>query len=348
MRSAIVLPLLLSCSSTPTDSAAPGSADAPAPGAPIDYTRPGPATPGTLQGTVSGSSGTDLPVQVWYPAEPSDHPPITYDGFYAGGAFEDATPACDGPRPVLVFSHGNSGVRWQSPFFTEYLATHGWMVVAPDHVGNTLFDMGTVPFGEVILRRPVDLRDSFDWLVSQSEDPDSPLSGCVDGTAGFAVAGHSFGGFTAYTTAGAPFSNPNTGVLEERSDSRVWATIAMAPWDVGGILGAGNAQITAPVLTLGGMRDATTPWSMITGLHSHLTTTPRFLGAFPDAGHYSFAPVSCLVYSDDGCGDGFLDLETFTALVNAASLAFLDGARGVDGAFDALPDDPALAWTAEP
>lgn len=346
MRAALVLPLLLACGTDADDSGAPGTGDSGSPRTPTDYSQPGAAAPGTLQGTVAGSTGTDLPVQVWYPAEPSDQTPITYDGFYAGGAFEGATAACDGPRPVLVFSHGNSGVRWQSPFFTEYLASHGWVVVAPDHVGNTLFDMGDVPFDEVILRRPLDLQDSFDWLVAESSRADSPLAGCVDGAAGYAVAGHSFGGFTTYATAGAPFEHPTTGGTEDRADGRVWAAIAMAPWDVGGLLDTGMAEISVPVLTLGGTLDVTTPWSMIAGLHDTLTATPRFLGEFPEAGHFSFAPVSCLVFEGDGCGDGFVDLETFTTLVNASSLAFLEGVQGVEGAHDALPDDPALQWTA--
>lgn len=344
MRSVTFLTFLLACGNTPADSGTRAT-DSGVPSTPTDYSQPGAASPGTLQATVAGSTGTTLPVQVWYPAEPSGQAPITYDGVYPGGAFEGAAPACDGPRPVLVFSHGNSGVRWQSPFFTEYLATHGWVVVAPDHVGNTLFDMGAVPFEEVILRRPQDLRDSFDWLVDESSRADSPLSGCVDADAGYAVAGHSFGGFTTYATAGAPFDHPTTGVPENRSDERVWAAIAMAPWDVGGLLNTGNADVAVPVLTLGGTLDVTTPWDMIAGLHNTLTATPRFLGEFPAAGHFSFAPVSCLVFDGDGCGDDFLPLETFTALVNASSLAFLEGAQGVEGAYEALPDDPALLWS---
>ncbi len=347
MRAALLLPLLVACGTNPADSGTPSATDSGSAHTPTDYSQPGAAAPGTLQGTVVGSTGTELPVQVWYPAEPSDQDPITYDGFYAGGAFEGATPICNGPRPVLVFSHGNSGVRWQSPFFTEYLASHGWVVVAPDHVGNTLFDMGDVPFAEVILRRPLDLQDSFDWLVAETGRADSPLFGCIDETNGYAVAGHSFGGFTAYSTAGASFDHPTTGVAESRTDDRVWAAIAMAPWDVGGRLNTGMAEISVPVLTLGGTLDVTTPWTMIAGLHETLTTTPRFLGEFPEAGHFSFAPVSCLVFEGDGCGDGFLDLETFTTLVNASSLAFLEGAQGVEGAHDALPEHPALRWTAE-
>lgn len=339
--------LLAGCAADdgPSDDASGGGSDSGSAAVTADYAAPGPATPGTFESTLSGSTGATLTVQAWYPAEDSDAAPITYDSAYQGGAIQGATPACDGPRPVLVFSHGNGGVRWQSPFFTEHLASHGWVVAAPDHLGNTLFDMGTVDYNEIILRRPLDVQDTFDWVVAQSDDPNSPLYGCVDAAAGYAVAGHSFGGFTTYATAGAPFDHPETGATEDRGDDRVWAALAMAPWDVFGILGPGNANITVPVMTLGGTRDATTPWSMISGLHDQLTVTPRYLGEFPDAGHYSFAPVSCLLYTEDGCGDDFLALDTFTALVNASGLAFLEGVRGEAEAFDQIPmDHPELSF----
>ena len=48
-------------------------------------------------------------------------------------ALEAATPACDAARSVIVFSHGYSGIRFQSVFFTEWMASHGYLVVAPDH-----------------------------------------------------------------------------------------------------------------------------------------------------------------------------------------------------------------------
>jgi predicted dienelactone hydrolase len=50
-----------------------------------------------------------------------------------------ATPA-PGSWPVIVFSHGFGGIRFQSYFLTERLATHGFIVIAPDHPGNTLVD----------------------------------------------------------------------------------------------------------------------------------------------------------------------------------------------------------------
>lgn len=48
--------------------------------------------------------------------------------------------AAPGPFPLVVYSHGNGGLRYVSAFLTEHLASHGFIVVAPDHVGNTAID----------------------------------------------------------------------------------------------------------------------------------------------------------------------------------------------------------------
>ena len=53
----------------------------------------------------------------------------------------DATPAPGGPFPGVVFSHGMAGHRRQSTFLCTHLASHGFVVASPDHVGNTLPEM---------------------------------------------------------------------------------------------------------------------------------------------------------------------------------------------------------------
>jgi Platelet-activating factor acetylhydrolase, isoform II len=39
----------------------------------------------------------------------------------------------DGRFPLVLFSHGNGGIRFQSFFFAAHLASHGYVVVTPDH-----------------------------------------------------------------------------------------------------------------------------------------------------------------------------------------------------------------------
>ena len=42
----------------------------------------------------------------------------------------------DGRFPVVFFSHGNRGLRFQNTFWCDQLASHGYIVVSADHTGN--------------------------------------------------------------------------------------------------------------------------------------------------------------------------------------------------------------------
>ena len=307
----------------------------------LPFDAPGPWTAATTETTITGASGVELKVQVWYPSTETDGETVTYDGLLAGEALEDLEPDCSETRPVLLFSHGYGGVRWQSPFLTEHLATHGWVVVAPDHTLNTFYDNNDKEFYNLVLRRPQDIADSYDWLLT-----DAALSPCVDPAAGYAVSGHSFGGYTAFAVGGATVNDPSGGEVD-LSDDRVWAVLPMAPWDASGALTDGTAAIEVPVMTLSGTRDTTTSWAQVSGLHDALTVTPRYLGEFPEAGHYSFAPIACAFGTvGNGCGEDYIDEDTFTALVKVAALSFLESSRGTSGAIEQLPaESEALLWT---
>ena len=54
--------------------------------------------------------------------------------------------------PVLIFSHGWTGVRTQNTYQAEELASHGYIVIAPDHT----YGAGIVVFpdGTAILNNP--------------------------------------------------------------------------------------------------------------------------------------------------------------------------------------------------
>ena len=127
------LVLLAACSGDGSaDDSTPSTGDT---GAPVetapDYAEWGPWSVGTEQGEVDGPEGA-LTAQFWFPSEDPQGDPESYDGLLEGVASEGLAPACDSPRPVMVFSHGLGGVRWQSPFFVEHLASHGFVVVAVD------------------------------------------------------------------------------------------------------------------------------------------------------------------------------------------------------------------------
>ena len=49
--------------------------------------------------------------------------------------------AAAGPFPVVVMSHGDAGSRYNMETVCEHLAAHGYVVVAPEHTGNSPYSM---------------------------------------------------------------------------------------------------------------------------------------------------------------------------------------------------------------
>lgn len=359
---------LLACGppsdSGPADDTGPG----PDPFLPPD--QPGPFPVGTLEDAAPGPEDLVLTVQVWFPAASADDDPYAYDGFFEASALDDGVPDCAAPRPVLVFSHGHQGVRYQSVFLTEWLASRGWVVVAPDHAYNTAMDYDEERLGEVMVRRPLDVAAAFDWLSATAAGPGGPLEGCVDPAAGYAVAGHSFGGFTAVAVAGAAlvpvvsatycaqrggwlcdelaaWAADHPGEEAALGDARAWATVAMAPAGYEALIG-GLERVAIPALVLGGSRDDITPMAwQVTPIYAGLASLPRFLGEIEDAGHYTFSDACDLAPTFDDCEPPYLPAEEAHPLIDALTAAFLGLVQGDERHLDWLPPaDERLTWTA--
>ena len=345
--------LLFACSSPETAEPMPWTApDA-----------PGFWSPGTFEATAPGP-GVELPVQVWYPASAEGSGPFMYGGVVSGAATIDAPMDDTRSYPVVMFSHGNGGTRFQSYFLAEALAAHGYIVVAPDHVGNT-FDNNTADRVDIAVRRPKDIAAAFDWLIDASNDSASPLFGRIDADAGYAMVGHSFGGFTTLAVAGASVDVDGLAAvcaaggdflcgLEDvwagsEADSRAWAAVPMAP--VGRYtFGANLADIEVPITVLGGRIDElTTLTGEVTPIWDALTAEPRHFGIIDQAGHYSFTDFCFVLPNADGCRDTDLPLEQAHAVVSATTIAFLDVTRG-ESRSDAYlpPDSDVLDWQSAP
>jgi predicted dienelactone hydrolase len=323
---------------------------------------------GTYEDEFPGSTGLDLTVQVWFPSEDAGGDVYKYDDFLPGTAVTDAAPSCDVTHPVMVFSHGSGGIRYQSIFLTEYLASRGWIVVAPDHPYSTTFDEDDSRLGEVALRRPIDVADTFDWLAGVAAGPGGPHDGCVDPDAGYAVSGHSFGGYTTLAVAGAELDADASAAycashdewlcsqfaaaaaadgetVIDRGDPRVWAAVAMAPCGYEALLG-GLADITAPTMLLGGELDDECPMdTQVTPLYDGLVETPRMLGELQGAGHLTFSDGCAMLPTFDDCSPPYLDPDVAHPILATATTAFLDLALGEDAAAAWLPDPDETRWT---
>lgn len=176
-----------------------------------------------------------LPVEIWYPATDAyrgqDLAAATRDayelipGFPPGWqeAVRDAASRA-GSYPLVVFSHGFGAHRRQSTFLCTHLASHGYVVAAMDHTGNTIFEMvqmmmaaqtgGPIPdpgatLSELIPARPADTSFVIDRLLAGVEGVPA-----VE-TERIGMSGHSFGGWTTLMVAG--------------RDRRVRAALPLAP-----------------------------------------------------------------------------------------------------------------------
>lgn len=165
-----------------------------------------------------------LTIEIWYPAiqawQGCDRDDEKCDRYVVAPEF--------GPRlqhavrevepdttqsPLVVFSHHSFGNRRESTHLTTHLASHGYVVAAVDHSGNTLLDH---------LRGA--LRDANTDTVSyvrqttqrRTEDVLEVISHCSNRqTTAVGALGHSWGGYTALDVTS--------------RDSRVQCVCGMAP-----------------------------------------------------------------------------------------------------------------------
>ena len=290
--------------------------------------------------------GREIKLVVWYPTLDTEGRAGTYLVSYSRReVFADATVAIEDEAPVLLFSHGNSALAEQSYFMTEFWASHGFVVAAPDHTGNTVYDLqGGVSFTSSD-ERPQDMSAALDFLYALPAD--DPLHGKISDDV--VMTGHSFGGYTTLAVSGSGFAidevvefcaQPNAPqqceMLDEEGiedvfragflDERIDVAIPQAP---GGFFFFQEylSQIEIPSLVMTAARDGTLLptqeaepiWAAMTGRHMRLD--------FTNAGHFTFSNMCQLLpgfemTQDDGCGESFIDPELAFEIVNAYGLAF--------------------------
>lgn len=177
------------------------------------YGRPGEYVVGTTELLIQDADYKDRPLEVaiWYPAVrvPDQQEKTTYVvGFLSGEGtgIRNAVPNDEGkPYPLIIYSHGLGGARYQSVNYTAHLASYGFIVLAVNHTGTSFGAVTLESIYQNFALRPLDILRQLRFAEALSA-PDSNLfggrfAGLID-TDNVGVTGHSFGGYTAMAAAG--------------------------------------------------------------------------------------------------------------------------------------------------
>ena len=286
-------------------------------------------------------AGRTFKVDVWYPSRPRDvvgKPKSVIDLLLAQTpsplAYDNPVVA-PGRFPLVVFSHGSGGIRFQSWFLMEHLASHGFIVAAPDHTGNTAVDAifgSSTPFEVSARNRPLDVSLVITRMLDRGQTETDAFDHHLLRRK-IAVMGHSFGGFTAVAAA--------AGWADVPADPRVKAIIPIAA-ATNPFTDAQLGSVKVPSLWLHGTSDITVPIAQTARAWSLQTASPRYRVDIRQGGHSSFtnacdildvfrsanAPAGILDFlkqqAAQACGPDLIPIADAQNITNATTLAFLE------------------------
>jgi predicted dienelactone hydrolase len=310
-----------------------------------------------------------LTVDVWFPLAASVDkaalspqrysllPEVYYQSPSALAATADQI-ATSEKFPLVVYSHGSGGLRYIHSSYTEALASNGYVVVAPDHTGNTAVERITnasAPVNEILFNRPQDVRRVIDAFLDPAHPTAGPYASHVD-VDKVVVTGHSFGGFTTIALATGFTNDLGTTPV----DKRVKAIIPIAPAASKELLpDATLASISVPMMVLVGTNDKTTPvdpnvtrlWSLsknapayevelVAGQHQTFTDICAYQTFLPKLANVPEVITKTIdSFAAEGCGPGDIDAKRAAELTNSYVIRFLD---------QVLRNGPALGATGNP
>lgn len=256
----------------------------------------------TVMLTDENSWGSTIPVEVWYPASEKhrgeDLNEKILDRYIAAAgapevkqlAVRGAAPA-DGKFPLIVQSHAAASHRRDGASACIHLASHGYVVVSPEFLGDTVEDIlhdsaangsgevkRTAPMDENLSNRERVLTKTLEIFASETE---SPIAGQFD-PARIGAFGGSLGGWTSLRLLSLSL--------------RVKAVLVAVPsWGTRGPFEATKQQCArvnlndwkrqVPVFLLAGERDALIPLEDMRELYALLPGPKRF-GMLKGASHF--------------------------------------------------------------
>ena len=267
------------------------------------------------------------------------------------------------PYPLVVLSPGFSIGASSYAWLAEHLVSYGFVVVSPEH-HETLDPENEL--WRAAIARPQDILTVISY-VDEQMGSDGVFAGLVDPNL-VAVVGHSYGGYTSLAAAGARIdthafqsqcesaretNEPGAWLCEQLlphmadmaslaglasipeelwpawADPRVDAIVPMAG-DAFFFGQAGLAEITVPVLAIGGTLDNDSPFTWGTHPTYEYSSSPKKVKvALEGAEHMIFTgpcqstPRLLKFFTDEFCSDSSWDRNYAHSLVKHFTTAFL-------------------------
>jgi predicted dienelactone hydrolase len=214
--------------------------------------------------------GRTLVTEIWYPA--TEGSPYTTKA--------EAPPASEGaPWPLVVHGHGFLSSRKDSPLLSVFLASHGYVVAAPDFplTGRS------APGGANVLdgaEQPADMH----FVAAQMLDGGAPAGLALDG-ARVVFSGVSLGGFSAIAAG----LDPSLGPLP-------LAIVGMTPATC--MLETELLDTSTPLMIVHGTADAILPFEAHAQRLYDAASAPKWLVALDRGTHTGFADITAALFAE--------------------------------------------------
>jgi predicted dienelactone hydrolase len=218
-------------------------------------------------GEYAGGDERELVTEVWYPAD---------QGSEGAEARDAPVAADDAPYPLIVFAHGFGSMRTLSASYTAHLASHGYIVAAPDFPETNLAAPGGIQPGG-LENQPGDVSFVIDSLLEQSDAESGAVAGAIDPEQ-IGLTGNSWGGQTTLLT-----------IYGDQRDERIDAAMPVTP--AGCLLNEEAVGDSAtPILLMSGSLDLL--FRPVNVRHAYdLAHAPRYLVNVVGANHSNFVDV---------------------------------------------------------
>ena len=247
-------------------------------------------------------------------------------------------PEGEGPFPLVVFSHGFACYRESYSGLTDHWASHGYVVVQPEHPDCPTSPVRLRPQDATGLHyiRISDVERVLDALFAPGEEIPG-LTGNID-YGRKVMAGHSFGGMIAQIIWGLPLRDPEgSGNVSYALDFDA-AIIMSGPGPMPQMADGAFTQLRGPMMVSGGTRDTRNagdgviyPWEWRLQAYEHSPPGNKYSVVLEEGDHY----LGGLICRDDRGGPqnrgGAPDTEGQTILAGV-STAFLDAWLNDDAA----------------